>query len=139
MDNFFDEHSESKKLQDFFNMPYINSTKFGEIIIDNKSYHQVLIINDLVIERDYERLKKLFDTSHKIGDWETAELIKRKPDIIIIGTGQDGLLEVEDDFLNKMQKQNIKVISTKTPEAIKIFNEHLKAGKRINALIHTTC
>ena len=120
-------------------MPTIDSTKFGEITIDGKKYHQVLIVGNSVIERDYERLEKLFGTSHKIGDWETEELLKENPEIIIVGTGQDGVLEVENNFSDGITNKKIELISARTPEAIKIYNEKVEEGKRVNALIHTTC
>ena len=48
-------------------MLHIDSTAFGEIIIDGKKYFQVLIIGDAVEEREYDRLNELFGTSHRIG------------------------------------------------------------------------
>jgi len=68
-------------------MPYINSTEFGNVVIDNKKHNQVLIVSDLVIERNYNKLEELFNTSHKIGDWEIEELLKENPEIIVIGIG----------------------------------------------------
>lgn len=118
-------------------MSRIDSTKFGEIIIDGKKYFQVLIIGDRVIERDYEKLTELYGTSHKIGDWEIENLLGENPEIIVVGTGQDGMLKIRRDFSNKFAK--IEVIAVKTPEAIKIYNEKVKEGRRINGLIHTTC
>ncbi|MBU4284951.1 hypothetical protein KKF60_00055 [Patescibacteria group bacterium] len=120
-------------------MPHIDSTQFGEVVIDNKKYHQVLIIGEKVEERDCEKLKKLFDTSHKIGNWEIKELLSNNPEIIIIGTGQDGAMEPDKEIVNKFKVMSIEVIMTETPKAIGIYNEKAKSGKRINALIHTTC
>jgi len=119
--------------------PHIDSTQFGEVVINGKKYSQVLIVGDSVVERDYEKLKELFGTSHKIGEWETEALLKENPEIVVIGTGQDGKLEVDKNFLEKMRKSSVKVITQITPEAIKIYNEKVEAGKRVNALIHTTC
>jgi len=120
-------------------MPNIDSTKFGEIIIDGKKYRQVLIIGNLVKEREYEKLEELFGTSHKIGDWEIEELLKGNPEIIVIGTGQNGAMEIDNDILEKFKTKDIEVICEITPEAIKIYNEKVKSKKRVNALIHTTC
>lgn len=120
-------------------MPKIDSTKFGEIVIAGKKYGQVLIIGEKIVERDYNKLKKLFGTSHKIVDWEIDQLLSNSPEVIVIGTGQDGLLEVERDFKQQMADRGIEVIVGKTPEAIRIYNEKIKAGQRINALMHTTC
>ena len=120
-------------------MPHINSTKFGEIMIDGKKHSQVLIIGNSVEERDGQRLETLFNTTHKIGDWEIDSLFKENPEIILIGTGRDGMLEVNGNLLDKAQKDNIKVIVDITPKIIEIYNEKIKSGKKVNALIHTTC
>jgi len=120
-------------------MPYINSTEFGNVVIDDKKYNQVLIIGDSVMERDYNKLEELFNTSHKIGDWEVEELLKENPEIIIIGTGQNGAMEVDKETLKKVSAGNIEVITDETPKAIEIYNQKIKQGKRINVLIHTTC
>lgn len=120
-------------------MPHINSTRFGNIVIGSKNYAQVLILGDRIIERDYDRLKDLFGTSHKIADWEIKDLFKNDPDMVVIGTGQDGMLEIEEDFLDNAKKRNIKVIAEITPEAMELYNEKIKSGKRVNALFHTTC
>lgn len=120
-------------------MPQINSTKFGEIIIDGKKYGQVLIIGKTVFERDEEKLQGLFDTTHQIGDWEIEKLIGNSPEVVVIGTGQSGVLKVEKEFLEQMEKVNVEVMLALTPEAIKIYNQRIEKGKRVNALIHTTC
>lgn len=122
-------------------MPYIDSTKFGEITIARKKYRQVLIIGDRVSERDAQSLEQLFGTTHKIGDWEIGDLLKEKPEVIIIGTGQSGVLKVDEDFFEKVKKfsPKIEIIVAATPQAVEIYNQKIKAGKRANALIHTTC
>jgi len=120
-------------------MPKIDSTKFGEIVIAGKKYSQVLIIGEKIIERDYDKLKKLFGTAHKIADWEIAMLLSSDSEVIVIGTGQDGLLEVDNEFLKRMSGCRIKIFLDKTPQAIRIYNEQLELGGRVNALIHTTC
>ena len=120
-------------------MPHIDSTQFGEVIIDGKKYHQALIVGESVIERDCEKLKELFDTTHKIGDWEIPELLKENPQIVIVANGQDGAMEIDENFSNEVQKKGIEVIIAKAPEAIKVYNEKYGKRKRVNALIHTTC
>ena len=120
-------------------MPNIESTKFGEVIIDGRRYCQVLIIGDDVIERNEKKLERLFGTTHRIGDWEIEKLLETEPEIVIVGTGQNGVLKVSAEFMEKMQEANVKVIADISPEAIKKYNENRAKGKKINALIHTTC
>ncbi len=120
-------------------MLYIDSTKFGEIVIDNKKYGQVLIVGEAVFERDEERLRELFGTTHQIGDWEIGQLLEGNPEVVIIGTGQEGVLKPEKDFLEQMEKAKVEAITAITPKAIEIYNGKIERGKRVNALIHTTC
>ena len=120
-------------------MPHINSTEFGEITIDNKKYGQVLIVGNSVIERDYEKLEKLFGTTHKIGDWERDELLKENPEIIVIGTGQSSVMSVDGELADGWTKKGIELVAVSTSEAIEIYNTKVKEGRRVNALIHTTC
>ncbi|MFA6132178.1 MAG: MTH938/NDUFAF3 family protein [Patescibacteria group bacterium] len=120
-------------------MPHIDSTEFGFIIIDNKKFDQVLIIGDQIEERDYPRLKELFGTSHRLGPWETEKLLSNKPEVIIVGTGQDGKLEIDEDFLAACRAAGVEVVVEKTPEALVVYNRLISEGKHINALFHTTC
>jgi hypothetical protein len=115
----------------------INSTEFGSITIDNVKYTQVLIICEKVIERDYDNLKKLFGTSHEIGDWELAELLLGNPEIILIGTGQDAMLVVDEMIISEIRQKGIELIIEKTPKIIDIYNN--LTYKKVNCLIHTTC
>ncbi|MDA2935997.1 MTH938/NDUFAF3 family protein [Patescibacteria group bacterium AH-259-L05] len=120
-------------------MPYIEGTKFGSVTIDGKKYFQVLIMGDEVKERESEKLKQLFGTFHKVGDWEIKALLeKNNPEIIVVGTGQQGCLE-PGNVIKAAKKHNIEIIADITPQAIQVYNENVKQGKRVNALIHTTC
>lgn len=120
-------------------MLHIDSTKFGEIVIDGEKYGQVLVIGGAVFERDEEKLRELFGTTHQIGNWEIEALLQENPEIVIVGTGQEGVLKVEKDFLEQMEKAKVEVITAITPKAIEIYNEKAEESKRVNALIHTTC
>lgn len=117
---------------------HIEDCQFGSIIIDGKKYCQVLMVSNEVLERDEEKLNRLFSTTHHIGDWETAMLITDKPEYIIVGTGQSGAMEVDPDTEHQLKELSAKLIIKPTPEAIKQYNQ-LSQEHRVNALIHTTC
>lgn len=120
-------------------MPQINSYSFGEIIIDNKQYHQVLIIGEEVEERDWERLEKEFGTTHRIGEWEKEKLLSNNPEVIIIGTGHQGVLKIDPSLIDLLRKKGIEFFIALTPKAIDIYNQKIKEKRKVNALIHTTC
>jgi len=120
-------------------VPHIDSAKFGSITIDKQKYSQVLIIGNSVIERNYDKLEKLFGTSHKIGDWEAEKLAKNNPEVIIIGTGQSGVMDPQKNIVERFKNQEIEVIIQPTPKAVKTYNQEVGQGRKVNALIHTTC
>jgi len=109
----------------------IDSTDFGSIIIDGKKYGDVLIVNNEILERDWD------SGSHRISTGEAKKLLAGNPDVIIIGTGQAGVLKTDNNIIEKISR-NAELIILKTREAVKKFNE-LTANKKVNALIHTTC
>jgi len=119
--------------------PTINSTTFGSITINHQKYNQVLILGETIEEREYARLKEKFGTSHRIGLWKIEKLLSDKPEIIVVGTGQDGKFEVDEEFLVACKNVGVEVMVDKTPVALEIFNRLVGEGERVNGLFHTTC
>jgi len=66
-------------------MLHIDSTTFGSVTINGEKYGQVLIVGEIVEEREEKKLYSLFGTTHYIGDWEVERLLSNKPEIVIIG------------------------------------------------------
>ncbi len=104
-----------------------------------KVFHQVLIVGDQVFEREDEKLHQLFNTTHQIGDWEKEKLFSEKPQIIIIANGWSGLLKVDEELKSKIEKLGINLKVVLTPRVVDEYNQKVKKGIRVNALIHTTC
>jgi len=119
-------------------MIQVESTSFGKVIIDGKTYGDVLIVDNEVIPRNKGLLRKVFGSSHKISEEEVKKLLEGDVEVIVIGTGQSGVLSVNPHIREKIKSANIELVVSKTPEAIKLFNS-LAKEKKVNALIHTTC
>ncbi len=120
-------------------MPQIDSCEFGSITIDGRKYGQVLVIGDQVEERDDKKLRELFKTTHRVGEWETARLLSNNPEIVVIGTGQEGVLAVDEATAQKLNDAVDRLIILPTPSAVETYNKLIKENKPVNALIHTTC
>jgi hypothetical protein len=117
----------------------IDHCEFGEIIINGKKFHQILISKNKVLERDEKRLEETFNSSHFIGDWEKELLFSNNPDVIIIGNGYQGILKVDESLIKEAQEKNIKLIINFTPEAVSLYNQLVEKVEIVNCLIHTTC
>jgi hypothetical protein len=120
-------------------MPKIEKVSWGKVKINNKNYHQVLIIGEEVMERKDKKLHQLFGTTHQIGDWEKEKLMNHQPDVILVATGWSGLVKIDDDFKKKLALKKIQLETVLTPQVGKRYQQLVTDGKRVNALIHTTC
>ena len=107
----------------------INSTSFGSITIDNKKYnYDVWIFVDKTIQRR--------NRNHEFTLEEFNIITKDNPEILLIGTGQYGVVKISEEVIKTAKEKNIELIYGKTPEVIKKFNE---LDKKIAAAFHTTC
>ena len=120
-------------------MAKIDKVSWGKVKIDGQKYHQVLIIGDRVIERDGDKLRELFGTTHRIGDWEQKLLMSKNPDVVLIANGWSGVLKVEEEFKKRLKANGIEMKTILTPKVIKGYEALVQKGKRVNVLIHTTC
>lgn len=120
-------------------MPIINSVSWGKIKVDGESYHQVLVIGDQVFEREDEKLHQLFGTTHQIGEWEQKKLLSGDPEIILVANGWSGILKISEKFKAQILKVGIELKVVLTPKAVREYNQLVKKGKHVNALVHTTC
>ena len=120
-------------------MPKIDQVKWGNVWVDKKKYHQVLIIGKKVLERDSKKLRELFNTTHEIGDWEKKLLVSGKPEIILIANGWDGVLKVRPEIKKEIKDKGIELKVLLTNQAVEEYNRLTREGKKVNALIHTTC
>lgn len=120
-------------------MPKIDSVSWAKVKIDGQEYWQVLIVGEKVIPREVERVKQQCDTDHVIADWEEKLLLSENPEIILIATGWSGVLKTNQELKIKSQKLGIELRTVLTPKVMSEYNRLVESGKRVNALIHTTC
>jgi len=117
----------------------IDSVEWGKIVVDGQEYEQVLLADDEVMERDSVTLHQLFGTTHQMSDLEVEKLLAGKPEVIIIGNGWDGVMELNKKLAVRSKKLKVEVKVLRTPAAVEEYNRLVAKGKKVNALIHTTC
>ena len=107
----------------------INKTSFKSITIDNKEYpYDVWIFADGSIK---ER-----NMNHVFTLAEFDIISKGNPAVLVIGTGQHGIVRVGDEVMEKAKEKKIELVIDKTPDAIEKFN---KIKGRKAGSFHTTC
>ena len=116
-------------------MPVIESYDFGEIIIDRRRY-----FNDVIIFPDRVKSGWWRREGHKLSIEDLEEVLKERPQILIIGTGYSGLMKVPEEVKERLNSLGIKVIVEPTREACRTYNAIMKSeGKKVIAALHLTC
>jgi len=116
----------------------MTSTGFGWLKYNNKIYeHDILVISDgKVIPRNEDMLRKKFGTCHAIGIDELKILLQGSPEVIVIGTGQNGEARLTQEAKEFITRSHARIMEGSTPKACKKFDE-ITAKKA--ALFHVTC
>lgn len=74
--------------------------------------------------------------AHFVSFAETEPLLREGPDVLIIGTGYNNMVRVDEEIL---AMSAVQVLPLPTPEAVRRYNELRSQGKRVAAIIHSTC
>jgi len=112
----------------------IKNYSFGQILINGKKYN-----SDLIIFKDYIYDSWWRKEGHNLCIDDIKEIIDKKPDTLIIGTGYYGLMKVPEELIEHIKLSGIKqVIVKKTGDACNEYNKLCKK-KNIVAAFHLTC
>ncbi len=116
----------------------IESTEFGSITIDGKTYQfdVVIRLSGEIIKRKKKLSKKYYGTSHVISKDEAKFLFENGCRELVLGTGQYDNVRLSKEAAEYFDKKGCKVIAQPTPAAIGMFNQSTK--EKIG-LFHVTC
>lgn len=112
---------------------YISDYGFGRIVIDGKTYTSDVIVYPDKVDPSWWRKE-----GHLLQEVDLSAVLGADPDIVIIGTGNMGVMKVPERTVSFLKAKGIKVFIEKTAKAVRIFNEESKKGKTVGAF-HLTC
>ena len=115
----------------------IESYDFGKIEIMGDEYsHDIMIIDSNV--KPWIR-----ETAHDLYLKDLQKDVEEKDlnlcEILIVGTGYEGCIEVQNDLKKFCKKKKIELFIDRTIIAIEHFNSIVHSGKRVYAIFHVTC
>lgn len=113
--------------------PKIESYGFGHITIDGKSHSQdVIILPDRVIGNWWR------NEGHSLGPNDLDAVFEVKPDVLIVGQGAYGRMDVPAGTREAIQAAGIEVIVQKTAQAYQTYNQ-MREKRKVAAALHLTC
>ena len=112
----------------------IDRSGFGWMIIGGKKYASDLIIYpDGGIEDSWRR-----GSGHRLSSSDITSLIEAGPDVIIAGTGVNGLMRPEKELEELLSQKSIEFIPAPNEKAVLFYNS-LTLEKTVGACFHLTC
>jgi hypothetical protein len=111
----------------------IEHYSFGKIIIDGKTYTSDVIIYPEKVDSSWWRKQ-----GHSLHVDDLKDVIAEKPELLIVGTGNSGVMVVPQETVSYLKSKGIEVNIARTDEAVKLFNKFQKE-KRTIAALHLTC
>jgi hypothetical protein len=111
----------------------IDSYDFGEIVIDGKRYN-----SDVIIYPDRVRDQWWREEGHQLHIEDVEEALATNPEVIVVGTGDPGMMRVLPETERLINSKRIKLIVQPTKEACLTYNQ-LSSSQKVVALLHLTC
>jgi glucokinase len=118
--------------------PKIGKAVFGEITIGKRIYRRDLYISvqGTVKKRDKSIAKEIYGNAHTLGPKELEKVCRGGPEILFVGSGMEGRMELTEDALLFLSQRSIQCEILPTPKMIEAYN---KSRQRKAAVIHLTC
>jgi hypothetical protein len=114
----------------------ITHYSFGKITIDGKTYTSDVIVYPDKVDPSWWRKE-----GHYLQPVDLTDIINAEPDVLIIGTGASGVMQVPKETLDFVKSKRISFYVEMTRKAVNLFNKlcQEKPDKKIIAALHLTC
>ncbi len=113
--------------------PKIDAYHFGEIVIDGRHYRRDVIIFPDRVQANWWR-----EEGHSLSPADLWDVVQARPDVLVIGQGSAGRMDVPATTRQWLEEQGIQVIAQPTAQAVNTYNA-LREKKRVIAALHLTC
>ncbi|MFH1539560.1 MAG: Mth938-like domain-containing protein [bacterium] len=112
----------------------IDSYSFGRIVIDGRTYtSDVIILPDSVIGNWWRK------SGHSLATDDLGDVFRHSPELLIVGQGASGIMDVPESTRKAIESKGIKVIAQPTDRAVQTYNEAAERGENVAAALHLTC
>ena len=112
----------------------IDAYSFGSITVGSRTFRSDVIIYPDRIKDSWWR-----NQGHSLCIEDIQEVLDYHPEILIVGTGNPGLMKVPQDVRREIMARGIELAVLPTQRAVKKFNAGIASSRRIVAALHITC
>ena len=112
----------------------IESYSFGVMKVDGVEYSADLIVFPDRIKSNWWRKQ-----GHSLAIEDLDDVLEFKPEVLIVGIGASGLMQIPASTKKVLQEEGIELIAENTGRAWQLFNEQIQKGKKAVGAFHLTC
>jgi hypothetical protein len=113
--------------------PQIESYSFGRLIVDGQAHAKdVIILPDRVIAGWWRQ------EGHSLLRTDIEAVFDAQPDLLVVGQGTQGRMQVTDEARHALQAAGIELIAQSTKQACETYNK-LRTQRHVAAALHLTC
>lgn len=114
---------------------HIDGCAFGRMTINGRIYtRDLMIFPDGQIMDGWWRKR-----GHRFSAIDVHPLVDAHPDIIVAGTGINGMAHIAETLEVLLSQKGIDLQAMKTQGAVSTFNRLAEAGKHVAGCFHLTC
>jgi hypothetical protein len=97
----------------------IDSYEFGKIVVRGKEYTSDVIVYADRVDHTWQRRQ-----SHYLGDYDLQDVIADLPQVLIVGTGKQGLLKVSPQLKQALHDSGVELVVAPTEQACRAYNRY---------------
>jgi hypothetical protein len=112
----------------------IEHYEFGRITIDGEGHTSDVIIWPEGVDDTWWRVE-----GHSLCQEDLVPVLDKKPDVVVIGTGTAGVMEVPPEIVRYMKMRCREVHVLRTDQACEVYNKLAGSERRVVAALHLTC
>ncbi len=112
----------------------IQDYQFGRVRIDGQGYD-----SDVIVRPDGVRDGWWRKEGHRLHVEDLDAVVAAEPEVVVIGTGYYGRMQVPEPTRAFLQRRGIRVYAAPTAQAVQRFNALQRQYARVVAALHLTC
>ncbi|MCU0606180.1 MAG: MTH938/NDUFAF3 family protein [Candidatus Edwardsbacteria bacterium] len=112
----------------------IDACSFGRITVDGRDYTADVIISSGRVDDSWWR-----EQGHHCRLADLAAALAAPPAVLIVGTGDPGLMRVDEDLKVFCAANGVELLVLPTAQAADEYNRRQRAGVPVVAALHLTC
>jgi hypothetical protein len=117
----------------------IEKYDFGILRVDGMEYrHDVILYPEGSGRGERVQANWWRQEGHRLDKADLEEVVKAKPEMLVVGTGYYGSMQVPPETIDFLNRLGIEVCAEPTQQACRRYNE-VKDIRKVVAALHLTC